>query len=121
MVSKAVITRQPRCYTHHHSARGCGHHTSASAAPWTAPARKATGNRYNCTRRGPPGVFWLQPPITCTVHIALMLLSAAWVVLRAPCPQPHSEPAPSKLHGTSPLYPSTFSTLHSQPSPVQPG
>lgn len=60
MDSKAAITRQPCYYTHHHSARGRGCHASPLAVPWTAPAGKTTGNRYNYTRRGPLGVFQLQ-------------------------------------------------------------
>lgn len=49
MDSKAAITCQPCYYTHHHSVRGCGRHTSPSVLRCTVLARRTTGNRYNYT------------------------------------------------------------------------
>lgn len=95
MDSEAAITCQPCYYTHYHSAPGHGCHASPLAVPWTAPAGKTTGNRYNYITQGPSAMFRLQPHyLCCWLHIALVLFNAAWVVLRALCLKPRSEPAP---------------------------
>lgn len=134
MDSKAAITRQPCYYTHHHSVRGCGHHASPLAVPWSALAGKTTGNRYDYTGGAHQGCFGCSP-ITCasgySLHRCCSMLPGLSSKSYVPSPtasqqeanpmaHPRSTPAPSPS-STASLAPCSLAEPLAGDSPCQPG
>lgn len=89
MDSKAAITCQPCYYTHHHSVRGCGRHTSPLVMPCTVLAGKTTANRYNYTDTAHQECFSAAAPlpVLLTPHCTDAVQCCLIFPLVSPTPQ----------------------------------